>query len=571
MGVLLPLSSHFNIMARTQSLVTILLALPALALAQTAPNAGELLREIEPRPATPTAPQAPVVTTAPAPTKESADGASISVKHIAITGNTVIPTAELHALVAAAEGHTVTLGELRAASDRITQAYVARGYLLARAYLPAQEIKDGEVTMAVQDGRLGATHLVNTSLVSDPVVQRFLTALDANEVVATGRLEDVLLRLREVPGLQSAATLNPGAAPGTADLVVTTTPAKRISGQVTLDNSGGDSTGAFRLGALAEIASPFGLGDQLVLQGLPTLDSGEYLRYGRAAYDIAVGGRGLRVGAGYSHLTYELGQNFQALDAHGTADVAQLWITRPLLRTRAATVDFRVGYDYHDLDDQVEATSVRTPRHLHSGIVGLTASLRDGLLGGGTTSGSLTATYTNVDIYDSAARAQDAATAKTQGGAGKLEAQVERWQALVGDLSLYLRVRGQLATGNLDSADQIGASGPSAVRAYPQGELFGDEAILFTAELRHPLPLPAELGALQGAVFYDQGTVWTSQNPWVSGDNDRTLAGVGAGLRWSYAQHWSAQADAAWRTQGGTPSSAGAHAPQIWASLAYGF
>lgn len=558
-------------MARSTSLLTLLLALPAIAVAQSAPNSGELLRETAPRPATPPAPAAPDVTVTPAPAAESDAGAKIAIKAVTVTGNTAIPTADLHALVADAEGRMLTLGELRAVADRITQAYVARGYFLARAYLPAQEIKDGAVTIAVQEGRLGSTKLVNTSLVTDPVARRFLAPLASGEVVSSGSVEDVLLRLREVPGLESASTLQPGAEPGTADLIVTTTPARRITGSASLDNSGGDSTGAFRLGAIAEIASPFGQGDRLTVQGLSTLGSDENLRYGRAAYDYALGGRGLRVGAAYSHLTYELGQNFQALDAHGTADVGQLWVTRPVFRSRRATADVRFGYDYRDLDDRVDATSTRNPRTLNSFIGGVSGTLRDSFFGGGYTAASLTLTYTDIDITDAAARALDDAGAETQGGAAKLEAQIERSQALVGDLSLYLRARGQIASSNLDSADQAGAAGPSAVRAYPQGELYGDQAFLFTAELRHPLPVPVEFGSWQAAVFYDQGTVWLSQDTFAPGDNRRTLAGVGAGLRWAYGAHWSAQVDAAWRTQGGDPQAAGAHAPQIWASVGFGF
>lgn len=558
-------------MARSTSLLTLLLALPGIALAQTPPNAGELLRDTAPRPATPPAPAAPVVTSTPAPAAEAEAGAKIAIKAITVTGNTVIPAAELHALVADAEGRTLTLGELRAVADRVTRAYVARGYFLARAYLPAQEIAGGSVIIAVQEGRLGTARLVNTSLVADPVAQRFLAPLASGDVVSSDHVEDVLLRLREVPGLESASTLQPGAAAGAADLVVTTTPAKRLTGSVNLDNSGGDSTGAFRLGATAEIASPLAQGDRLTVQGLSTLGADENLRYGRVAYDYALGGRGLRVGAAYSHLTYELGQNFAALDANGTADVAQLWFTRPLYRSRMATADARIGYDYRDLDDRVDATSTRTPRTLHSLIAGLNGTRRDGFFGGGYTAAGLTLTYTDVDITDTAARALDAASAGTQGGAGKLEAQIERSQALVGDLSLYVRLSGQVSSGNLDSADQTGAAGPSGVRAYPQGELFGDQAVSFTAELRHPLPLPANLGSWQGAVFYDQATVWLNQDPFAPGDNDRTLAGVGTGIRWSHGSHWSAQVDAAWRTQGGSPAAAGAHTPQIWASVAFGF
>jgi hemolysin activation/secretion protein len=559
-------------MAYKQTLACLALALPAFAVGQTVrPSAGQLLDQVAPAPSLPSAPLAPDVATAPAPKTASTDTTPIPVKQIVITGNTVIPTAELHALVAQVEGTTVTLTELRKQGERLTQAYVDRGYLLARGYLPAKEIKaDGVVTLAVQEGRLGEAQLTNTSLVADPVARRFLAPLATGAVVETAKIEDALMRLREVPGLEASSTLQPGKTPGSADLLVNTTPTKRVSGSVNLDNSGGNTTGSFRLGALAEVASPFGQGDRLVVQGLTTMPANESMRYGRLAYDYALGGEGLRVGAAYSHLSYTLGKNFQALEAHGTAEVAQLWVAQPLLRSRNATLDARIGYDFRTLDDQVDTTGINNTRHLNSGSAGLTGGLRDTLLGGGYTSVGVTATFSQVDITDTASRAND--TLGTQGGAGKLELQFERLQTLPAGFTLDLKASGQLASDNLDSADQFGASGPGGVRAFPQGERFGDQGVLFTAELIHALPVPVQLGKWQGVVFYDQATIWSSTNPSASNtDNERTLGGVGAGLRWNYRNQWSARTDAAWRSMGGAPVAGGSHNPQIWASLGYHF
>jgi hemolysin activation/secretion protein len=559
-------------MQRIHILLPLGLALPALALAQPVrPSGGQLLNEITPVSSLPSAPLSSDIATAPAPEAAPIDTTPIPVKQIVITGNTVIPTAELHALVASVEGTTVTLNELRSQAERLTQAYVARGYLLARGYLPAQEINaDGVVTLAVQEGRLGEVKLSNTSRVADPVARRFLAPLAGGAVVESAQVEDALMRLNEVPGVEVASTLQPGVTPGTADLLVNTMPTKRVSGSVNLDNSGGDSTGAIRLGANAEIASPFGRGDRLSLQSLSTLPANENLRYGRVAYDYALGGDGLRVGTAYSHLIYALGQNFANLDAHGTADVAQLWISRPLLRSRDATVDVRLGYDYRHLVDQVDFSSTNNARNLHSAIAEVSGGRRDRLFKGGYTSARLTTTFTQVDITDADALAND--SLGTQGGAAKLEVQVQRQQVLPAGFLLDVKASGQVASDNLDSADQLGAAGPSGVRAFPQGELYGDQGVLFTTELSHALPVPQQFGTWQEAVFYDQATIWTSTNPSASNtDNERTLAGLGVGLRWNYRKQWSARMDAAWRTMGGSPAAAGAHNPQIWASLGYAF
>ena len=52
------------------------------------------------------------------------------------------------------------------------------------------------------------------------------------------------------------------------------------------------------------------------------------------------------------------------------------------------------------------------------------------------------------------------------------------------------------------------------------------------------------------SVLYDAGSVTTNAKPWTSGVNDRKLASLGLGLRYSRTT-WSLDAVVAWRDQGG--------------------
>jgi hemolysin activation/secretion protein len=100
-------------------------------------------------------------------------------------------------------------------------------------------------------------------------------------------------------------------------------------------------------------------------------------------------------------------------------------------------------------------------------------------------------------------------------------------------LSLYASVRGQLASKNLDSAEKMQLGGPYGVRAYPEGEAYGDEGYLATAEARLQLPrLLTVSGEFQLFGFVDAGAVNFAKNPWFSGSNAAHRRGVGAGLSW---------------------------------------
>ena len=83
----------------------------------------------------------------------ASDGVTVSL--FRVTGATVFPPEKLHTLLAEAEGRALTLAQIEGLAARITAFYREHGYILARAYIPAQEMRDGVVEIAVLEGRVG--------------------------------------------------------------------------------------------------------------------------------------------------------------------------------------------------------------------------------------------------------------------------------------------------------------------------------------------------------------------------------------------------------------------------------
>jgi hemolysin activation/secretion protein len=165
--------------------------------------------------------------------------------------------------------------------------------------------------------------------------------------------------------------------------------------------------------------------------------------------------------------------------------------------------------------------------------LGLSGNHRDHFGGGGSTLFSVGATLGDLDIRSSADRAVDRSTAHTNGQYGKLQAGLARLQRLTDSLSLYASVRGQLASKNLDSAEKMQLGGAYGVRAYPEGEGYGDEGYVASAEARLQLPrvLPVP-GDFQLFGFVDAGAVKLAKNSWFTGPNTAHRSGVGGGLSW---------------------------------------
>lgn len=504
-----------------------------VAYAQQPPVLGGQLQQIPPA-AIPQRPAPDIRIEHPeAPVDAVAEGARIRVNTVRVTGATLFPEAELVAAAGVMPGADVTLPELRNAAARITRLYNQRGYVLAQAYLPAQDVVGGMVTIAVIEGRYGAIDMRNESGVSDRVAQSITAGLDTGDLIRIAPLERRLLLLSDIPGVVVQSTLSPGADVGTADLTIDLAPAPRLSGSLEADNAGNRYTGAYRFGGSLNYSNLTGFGDLLSLR---VLASTKGLAYGRAAWQAPLGDA--TVGVAYTHMQYDLGREFRALDAGGTADIFSAFASYPLLRSRAANLYALASYDAKYLSDEIGLVSQVSDKEIQAVTLGLRGDSRDSFGGGGWNAGSLSWTSGDLNIENPLERAADSLSAQSQGGFNKLQYAVSRLQAVSGPLSVYGSLRGQIATDNLDSSEKMQLGGAYAVRAYPEGEAYGDEGYIATIEARLQLDqwtvgLP---GRFQFIAFVDGGEVDFAHDPWFTGPNQARRSGGGIGLNW-FAPH----------------------------------
>jgi hemolysin activation/secretion protein len=529
-------------------------------LAQTAPDVGQVLRDLQQAPALP-APKAPALqrieeTAAPVP----GDQAVVTVKSVNITGNQEIPTAELQQLVASLPGTDRTLAQLHAAARRITGWYRSKGFAVARAYLPAQDVTNGIVTIHVIEGRISSHRVSNQSLLSDERTAAYLGDVKDGDVIRSDQIDRGLLLLQDTPGVStSRATLQPGASVGTSELLIEIQASKPFNGNVVADNYGSRYTGEYRLTAALNVVSPLKVGDQLTVNALT---SGDNLSFARLAYQLPVGGDGLKVGAAYFDTRYKLDKEFSALQAHGSATSASLFASYPIVRSQMKNLAGVASYEDKSLKDYVDGTATYTPKKVSATTLGLSGNLQDALGGGGISTVDLSVVLGRLSIDSATALAIDTASARTHGNFERYTYGLSRLQRFTDSTFLYAVVTGQQAGKNLDSSEKFSLGGPNAVRAYPQGEASGDEGYRATVELRYALR-----ANLQGTLFYDWGQVTTNKTPFgAPASNSRDIAGVGFGLNASFSAV-QVRSSLAWRTDGGLPTSipaSSANGPTLW-------
>ena len=515
---------------KTKLFTLALVALSQSTIAAELPSAGSQIQQIPPSPIPQnTAPETRIEQGA-APATVASDQIKIPVNSLHVTGQTVYSEAKLVALTGFKPGSKLSMAELQAMALKIANFYRTNGYFVAQAYLPPQEIKDGAVTIAVIEGQYGKITLRNQSKLSDSQANGMLDGLNSGDTITAAPLESRLLLLSDIPGVNVKSTLVPGASVGASDLLVDVTPGRPVSGSIDADNAGNRYTGENRIGATVNFNNLAGHGD---VASFCVLTSGQGLNYARASYQMQFGKA--TAGVAYSWLNYKLGKEFAYLHANGTARIASVFARYPLIRSRNNNLNVQLAYDDKTFQDKIDLFQTVTDKKAHVLMTSLYGDHRDSLWGGGGTAYSLTWSSGDIDIQTPAARDLDAATARSNGHFDKLGFSAMRLQNVTQTVSLYAGINGQIASKNLDISEKMELGGMNAVRAYPEGEAYGDEGYVLTLEVRKLLPKFSErqIGQMHLIGLVDTGTVTLHKNPWDAAPNHRTLSGAGVGFTWA--------------------------------------
>jgi len=516
------------------------LLVSAVAFAAPIPDAGTLLREQQQQqlPQLPDRlPKADEATVERAPLTDSS--IKVLVKAFSFSGIAGMASeAELQELLKSAIGKEQSLADLQRLAGQVTNYLREKGFFLARAYLPKQDVTSGTVEIAVIGGKVDGGAIIRTkgsSRVSNSMLQNMINSgVKAGEPLRNDQLERSLMLINDLPGINAKGTLERGASYGSTKVLVDVTEGPLVSGGISADNFGNRYTGIWRGTGFASINDPFGIGDQLSV----SMTGAENLYQGRAGYTAQLHPSGLKGGVSFSSLYYKLGKEFETLNYDGHADTIGANLSYPILRSRAFSLWANAAYEYRMLNDYGLGTLTKD-RDIHSGSFDLSSSSLDSWGGGGLTSIKLAVTGGETQLGNSADAQTDATTAKTAGSYAKFTYSVARLQRVVSNLAFFGSASGQFAPQNLDSSEKFILGGPTGVRSYPVGEASGDEGHSFTGELRYDAPLPQSYGNLQLVGFFDAGNITLHKSAWLNsittatGANNYWLYGSGIGLNYS--------------------------------------
>lgn len=190
--------------------------------------------------------------------------ACIQVQTIELNGASLLSLRQRTQLLQPFAGQCLTANDLNRLLSDITNAYLRRGYVTTRAYLPPQDLEDGVLQVQVIEGRLEG---IDGGELISPLEILMSSPAKTGERLNLRELEQLIDQLSRLPSRQVSMELTPGEEVGGSHVVLQGQKLKPWRVALNRHNDGQRSTGEQQWGLNLAWDSPLGLADQLIIRG----------------------------------------------------------------------------------------------------------------------------------------------------------------------------------------------------------------------------------------------------------------------------------------------------------------
>ena len=476
---------------------------------------------------------------------EAEQGDLVEIKEIRFSGNTVIDTAILEKVTADFRGRELDLEEINSVAGVVTMAYQERGYILAKAYVPEQEIADGVLQINVVEGNVGTIGVTGNTYYSDRVMKRYFTPQLRHRVIKESLLERGLLLNKEIPKSETRIVLRRGKTPGTADMVLDVQDELGVKFSMDYNNFAHRLIGEDRWGMRFQATDPW-WGSTLDVRGTSgnqMNDSG----LASMAWTCPVTSYGTKVGFSYLYADYVIGLEQAILGLEGASWIYGVKVTQPILKTGTYNLSVSAGYErkYSETYLQKE-TSKRDKLNVYS--VSVDWDNLDRFLG----KNILSMAYYHGKLYQTRDIAISRSNADMRYDRFTLDA--IRIQKIYGSTNIMVRGSAQICGDRLVSMEQSVIGGYGTVRGHDPAAYLGDSGYVLSAELMFAPPFLGKYmipklnqrvsQMFQFAIFFDAGGVYITDAE-ADEEGNTFLTGYGAGLRIFYKDRFRFKVDVA--------------------------
>ena len=419
--------------------------------------------------------------------------------------------------------HEIYFEDLLTYALRISRYYQSKGYLTSYAYVPAQQIKDGVVTICIVESTVGDVEVTGNKWARTWYLKNVMMGRDGlreGTVFNARALQGALREMNEETYMQAQSTISKNGDDTKIDLEVRDKFPLRFN--FSWDDYGRTYTGVQRASFLLGLDNLTGFGDKIY--GGTILSSGSTGVL--AGYSIPVSPYGTRVSFDYSNSNISLGGPYKFLNVKGRSQSLGVRVTHPIIRNAKTDVVVYTGIDFVDADTYSKRLNYTLSDYklyvIRSGIRGIRDDKYGRWLG-----------TLGVDV---GLGGTSKLTTPSDGTFVKIVAGATRVHRLWGRVIGLVRVNGQYSPNKLFAVEQMQMGGPYTLRGYQPAELIGDYGVTGTVEIRTPIPgfkkvLPKKLKIVDDrvrlAAFYDFG--WIKENGHIYNYPQNFLHSVGFG------------------------------------------
>ena len=427
------------------------------------------------------------------------------IKDFSFSGNIKISSEELNAIVKDYVNKELTFKQIKEVLSLINNYYRDKGYFVARAYLPQQELSKNNnvLKISILEGNYGEFKLENSSLVSDKVIQDILDSVKDKDIISFNTIERVTNLINDRAGsVVTKASISPGQKVGTSDFDIGVESTKRVDGYIVADNYGSRYTGYNRVQGLININSPFNIGDKISISGL--VSNGADLKNGKIAYELPLNSYGLKSDFAYTRTNYNLVEEYKSLDAKGNSNIYEAGLSYPLLRTTNENLYLKGKYYHKDMNDYMSGDKYED-KSINSFVTTLEYDKNYSI-------GTLPArVFANLNLTTGHLSSKN--SNPNNGNYNKVDTYISNdiYFNEIFSLNTNLTAQKVLGNKNLDGSEDLSLGGPNAVKLYPYSEQSAENGYIASFELFSKLPNIASYNHKIG-LFYDMGNVYQEKN-----------------------------------------------------------
>ena len=238
----------------------------------------------------------------------------------------------------------IHLGQIEAIADQITRFYRERGFILAKAYIPKQEVRDGIVNLTLLLGMLGEVNVKGNKLYAASDISEVFDDM-LTKPITNDKVEENLYLLNDYPGLIVDGYFEPGYQVGDSKLNINVKNEKKYSSNIRIDNHGTDDTGLYRFYADLQGNNTFGLADSFNVSILRA-EAPSNTDYWRVFYQMNLFSPRLKFNAGASRNQFVVDKSSELnVDLSGTVDVLDTSLIYILKRGRSTNRNVQLKYE----------------------------------------------------------------------------------------------------------------------------------------------------------------------------------------------------------------------------------